>query len=200
VTRDRFGSGRACVRRVVRRGVVASGVQPHAGGVRERFGWKAKATDGPRTGLGCAGWGGCVSPDWWLVVSESGLGTSGLNDRALNRTFGASGSDGRRLSRMDPPPVSRVSGEPPTSARDDGQLTTAQAGSSVASQASLAARGESLVEAPGRAAAGGVLAAAAVAAEQARARAEGLAPMLGIVYERTGAFPLGGSPRRRIVE
>jgi hypothetical protein len=167
---------------------------------RERFGWRVAATLGPRTGAGCAGWGGCASPDWWLVVSESGLGTSGLNRCALNRTFTVSGSDGRGLLRMDPPPVSRASGEPPTSARDDGQLTTAEAGSSVASQASLAARGESVVEAPGRAAAGGVFAAAAVAAEQAWARAEGVVPMLGIVYERTGAFPLGGSPRRRIVE
>ena len=32
------------VRRVFQRGVVASGVQPHAGGVRERFGWRAKVT------------------------------------------------------------------------------------------------------------------------------------------------------------
>ena len=32
------------MRCVVRRGVVGSGEQPHAGGVRERFGWKANAT------------------------------------------------------------------------------------------------------------------------------------------------------------
>ena len=50
------------------RGVVGSGVQPHAGGVRERFGWKAKVTEVRRTRPPLAGRRGIGGPSGGLLA------------------------------------------------------------------------------------------------------------------------------------